>query len=187
VYKPTLAELAAGVIPGGRGSMGSRGSSSGPSTPGSLSMSGKTVGGGSAKMGGGGAGSARDSAISFDHDDDDDVDDEEEEEEEEVLDPTSPDANIEKAVRHMRIALAGLQKSGAGLSAANVEPYDHRNCSDCSVVYDMANDCCMHIAAANFRLKQCSERMQKLAMYKEKMQEVAEILESDEVPSTGGP
>ncbi len=114
---------------------------------------------------------------SFDNDSEED--DEENKDDEDGDDPANPDNSIEKAVRHMRVALTGLQRN-SGLVLEKIAPYDHAHCSDCGVVYDMANDCCMHIAAANFRSKQCAERLLRLNAYLEKMRENAELLDGQE-------
>jgi hypothetical protein len=175
-YKPTLAELASGMVPGGtpggnRASMGQRTSEG--SNPASARNSEASMPAGSAKS----TVAAGAGAESFDQDDegDSDVDDDGEE----VDDPSNPDNSIEKAVRHMRVALTSLQRN-SGLILEKVEPYDHNNCSDCAVVYDMANDCCMHIAAANFRSKQCAERLLRLQSYKDRMKENADLLDTAE-------
>ena len=116
--------------------------------------------------------------VSFDQDEENDEEDDDNMAQE-LDDPSNPDNAIEKAVRHMRVALTGLQRN-SGLVMEKVPPYDHANCSDCAVVYDMANDCCMHIAAASFRSKQCNERQQRLHAYREKMRENAEFLDSQD-------
>lgn len=174
-YKPTLAELAAGIIPGGAGQM--RPSMERNSESSTASSDGRASLQASAK-----AKTSAPEVASFDNDDDSDsASDDAEEDETAADDPSNPDNNIEKAVRHMRVALTSLQRnSGLILEKEKVEPYDHSNCSDCAVVYDMANDCCMHIAAANFRSKQCAERLLRLTSYKEKMRENAELLDSQD-------
>lgn len=171
-YKPTLAELAAGIIPNGAGQMRpsmerNSESSTASSDRASLQASSK------AKA------TAAPEVASFDNDNDDSSSDDADDDEVDADDPSNPDNNIEKAVRHMRVALTSLQRN-SGLILEKVEPYDHCNCSDCAVVYDMANDCCMHIAAANFRSKQCAERLLRLSSYKDRMRENADLLDSQD-------
>lgn len=181
--RPTLAELAAGVFNGAKevspvkptittsGSASDRGSES--SADGSRSSSFSNNRSFSAKKAPNGAADL----TSFDNDSEED--DEENKDDDDQDDPSNPDNAIEKAVRHMRVALTGLQRN-SGLVLEKIAPYDHAHCSDCGVVYDMANDCCMHIAAANFRSKQCAERLLRLTSYLEKMRENAELLEGQE-------
>ena len=176
-YKPTLAELASGVYSHGqngangakvRNSSSDRGSESSNESRPSLQASSKDKP----------RASAGPDLASFDNDDESE-DDEKDDAADDLDDPSNPDNSIEKAVRHMRVALTSLQRN-SGLILEKVAPYDHNNCSDCGVVYDMANDCCMHIAAANFRSKQCAERTLRLSSYLEKMRENAELLEMQE-------
>lgn len=176
VYKPTLAELAAGFTANGppgqtRPSMDRNSESSTASSDGRASYQ-------ASKSGSNAAGSRPSAVASFDNDDDDSGSEDADDDDGVVAadDPSNPDNNIEKAVRHMRVALTSLQRN-SGLILEKVEPYDHCNCSDCAVVYDMANDCCMHIAAANFRSKQCAERLLRLSTYKDRMRENADLLE----------
>lgn len=171
-YKPTLAELASGVVTGGpspkslaSGSASDRGSeSSNEGSRSSMQAASKKA-------------AQEPDLTSFDNDSEEDEEDKNDDDD--VDDPSNPDNSIEKAVRHMRVALTGLQRN-SGLVLEKVAPYDHNNCSDCGVVYDMANDCCMHIAAANFRSKQCAERLLRLNSYLEKMRENADLLEVQE-------
>ncbi|KAJ1439172.1 hypothetical protein B484DRAFT_444152 [Ochromonadaceae sp. CCMP2298] len=129
---------------------------------------------------------AKEQSLSFDVDSDEEDEeeadtDEEEEGEDHVLvgGDYEQARTIEKSVRHMSKALIGLQRnSGLGLGMDGVEPYDHRGCSDCTGSYDMANDCCMHMAASNMRAKQCTDRLLKLAVYREKMLEMSTELDS---------
>ena len=179
-YKPTLAELAAGILPGGSvrpTDRNSDASSSNRSSETSLpsARNSETSAAASAVK----TATANVTNASFDHDDDESEMEDDDEQSDAGDDPANPDNKIEKAVRHMRVALTSLQRN-SGLVMEKGPPYDHCNCSDCSVVYDMANDCCMHIAAANFRSKQCTERMQRLAAYRERMRENAELLDSQE-------
>jgi hypothetical protein len=174
-YKPTLAELASGMVAGGtpggnRTSVGARTSET-SSNPASARNSEASMPAGSAK-----SAIAAAEPESFDQDDESDSDGEDDGDDGD--DPSNPDNSIEKAVRHMRVALTSLQRN-SGLILEKVEPYDHNNCSDCAVVYDMANDCCMHIAAANFRSKQCAERLLRLQSYKDKMKENADLLDTE--------
>jgi len=178
-YKPTLAELASGVYPGGPNA-----TASGKSPGGSMSDRGSessNEGSRSSIQGPAKKASQEPDLTSFDNDSEEDEEDKNDDED--TDDPSNPDNSIEKAVRHMRVALTGLQRN-SGLVMEKIAPYDHANCSDCGVVYDMANDCCMHIAAANFRSKQCAERLLRLNTYLEKMRENADLLDVQETGHT---
>lgn len=179
-YKPTLAELAAGIVPGAPRLNSAERLSETSSNPSSARNSEAGPNGGSTTRNSSsgplrGATAAPENG-SFDQDSESDGDDDDDEHGD---DPSNPDNAIEKAVRHMRVALATLQRN-SGLVLEKLEPYDHANCSDCAVVYDMANDCCMHIAAANFRSKQCAERILRLHTYKDRMKENAGQLDAQE-------
>jgi hypothetical protein len=170
-YKPTLAELASGKLNG-----------PGPNRPSTGERVSESSGTSSARNSEAATGGVLRGAVasgangSFDQDSESDGDDDDDEH---ADDRGNPDNAIEKAVRHMRVALATLQRN-SGLVLEKMEPYDHCNCSDCAIVYDMANDCCMHIAAANFRSKQCAERLLRLGAYKDRMREHADQLDAQE-------
>jgi hypothetical protein len=125
-------------------------------------------------------------SLSFDVDSDEEeeeeADSDEEEEEDQVLvgEDYEQARTIEKSVRHMSKALTSLQNtSGLGLGdGVQAYAYDHSGCSDCTGSYDMANDCCMHMAASNMRAKQCSDRLLRLNAYREKIQEISNELDS---------
>lgn len=54
---------------------------------------------------------------------------------------------------------------------------DHTTyCKDCASVYDMANECSMHFAAANIRSKQCKDTLERILFYKEKLTEASVLL-----------
>jgi hypothetical protein len=59
-----------------------------------------------------------------------------------------------------------------------LEPYDHKNCSDCSFVFGMANDCSMHLAAIQHTAQETTLRLQRLLELRERMKKRGTVLES---------
>mmetsp|Transcript_12592 Transcript_12592/g.20939 ORF Transcript_12592/g.20939 Transcript_12592/m.20939 type:complete len:624 (+) Transcript_12592:78-1949(+) len=132
---------------------------------------------------------SKEQSFSFDDDEEEEHDEDEDEEEDEegggdgIFAGDSSEATqlraIEKSIRHMNMALANMQKSsGLGFDLGEVVEYDHSSCDDCRGTYTMANDCCMHLAAANYRAKQCSERQLRLGVVKDRIQTRATELDA---------
>jgi hypothetical protein len=63
-------------------------------------------------------------------------------------------------------------------AAISIPPYDHALCSDCSCVYNIANDCSMHLAAIQHHAQESTLRLQKLLELREKMRKREQVLES---------
>lgn len=59
--------------------------------------------------------------------------------------------------------------------------YDHAHCYDCSLVFSMANECCMRLVAAEMRAKDSTRRIMRLMNYRDKMRADAELLEAQEL------
>jgi hypothetical protein len=62
-----------------------------------------------------------------------------------------------------------------------VSTFDHSQCSDCSLVYTMANDCAMHLAASQHFAQEGSLRLQRLLRLRQTMHEKVQQLEEGEV------
>jgi len=58
-----------------------------------------------------------------------------------------------------------------------IAPYDHSQCSDCTLVYGMANECAMHLAASQHFAEEGSSRLQKLCYLREQINELVHQLE----------
>jgi hypothetical protein len=61
-----------------------------------------------------------------------------------------------------------------------VSTFDHSQCSDCSLVYTMANDCAMHLAAAQYFAQEGSLRLQRLLKLRQTIQDNIQLLEQGE-------
>eukprot|EP01038_Epipyxis_sp_PR26KG_P010108 gene10108-13584_t len=59
-----------------------------------------------------------------------------------------------------------------------VEPYNHSQCSDCSCVYAIANECMSHLAAAQHTAVESTRRHQLLLQLREKIKEDGHTLEA---------
>lgn len=74
--------------------------------------------------------------------------------------------------------------AAAGSSALDDEgdniSYDHSQCSDCSLVYDMANECAMHLAASQHFAQEGSVRLQRLNNIRAQINERVHQLEETE-------
>jgi hypothetical protein len=55
------------------------------------------------------------------------------------------------------------------LKGKEEEPFDHTQCSDCSLVYGMGNDCLMHLAATQHIASEASRRLMKLLELRERV------------------
>ena len=58
------------------------------------------------------------------------------------------------------------------------EEYDHTSCMDCSCVSEMANECCMSLAASKIRGKESAEHLLRLLGYRDRVRADAEQLEA---------
>ena len=58
-----------------------------------------------------------------------------------------------------------------------IEAYNHCQCSDCSVVPSISNDCSMHLAAIQHQAQESTIRLQKLLELRERVRRRGEVLE----------